>query len=113
MDVVRAVWKTGEGAVGDVFAAMDGTERAMDYATVQTYLRRLEAKGYLQSRRAGRAKLYRSRVQPRQVRGEAIKDLISRLFDNQPLPLVRHLLTEGHLSEGDLADLKKLLDEWE
>ncbi len=99
--------------MGDIYAAVASSNRTMDYTTAQTYIRRLEAKGYLQSRRVGRTKLYRPRVQAQQVRREAIRDLLNRLFDGQSLPLMKHLLADGDLSETDIAELKQMLDETE
>ncbi len=113
MEVVRAVWKTGEAAVGDIYAAVAHSNPTMDYTTVQTYIRRLEGKGYIQARRAGRNKLYRPRVQAKQVRREAIRDLLNRLFDGQSLPLMKHLLADGDLSATDIAELKQMLDDTE
>ena len=61
LEVARAVWGLGEATVGQVYDAL-AERKDIDYSTVQTYLRRLEAKGYLKTRRQGRNKLYCPRV---------------------------------------------------
>ena len=53
LEVAQIVWKLGKATVREVFEAMP-SERGLDFKTVQTYLRRLEAKGYVQARREGR-----------------------------------------------------------
>ena len=57
LEVAQVVWKLGEARVRhvvDALAAAD-PEKKLDFWTVQTYLRRLKAKGYLRTRREGRA----------------------------------------------------------
>ena len=78
-------------------------------ATVQTFLRRLEKKGYIQARRQGRTKYYRPRAQPRRVIRETIDDLLQLLFDGQALPLVRHLIHERRITDEELRELRETL----
>ena len=79
--------------------------RSIDYATVQTYLRRLEQKGYLRTRRIGRNKLYTPKVSRRRVVGQVIQDLLKQLFDGRPLELMQYLIREGGFTPADLAEL--------
>ena len=51
MEVVRVLWALRRASVREVHAAFPA-DRRIDFATVQTYLRRLEAKGY-KTRRPG------------------------------------------------------------
>lgn len=112
LDVVRTVWELGEATVGQVFDALT-QRKSIDYATVQTYLRRLEAKGYLKTRRDGRANVYRPRVGAGQVIRETIDDLVERLFNGQPLGLWQHLIQERGISAEESKQLRALLEEWE
>ena len=52
LEVAQIVWQLGEASVRQVLEALP-PERGLDFKTVQTYLRRLEAKGYLRTRREG------------------------------------------------------------
>lgn len=112
MDVARTIWKLGNATVGQVHEAMPGN-RKMDYTTVQTYIRRLEDKGYLKSRRDGRTKIYSARVRPGTVIGETINDLMEQLFDGEMIPLVKHLVDDRGISEQELGQLRKILDQVE
>ena len=112
MEVVRALWKINEGGVGQIFDAMPARGRP-DYSTVQTYIRRLEAKGVLRSRRVGRNKLYRSRIRPNTVIGDAVSDLVNQVFEGEPLPLMRHLLANHSMTNDEIQQLRDLLDEAE
>jgi predicted transcriptional regulator len=112
MVVARAVWELGEGAVGAVHEQV-AHRQAMDYATVQTYLRRLETKGFLKSRRVGRTKVYRPKVAGSRVLRDAVGDLLHRLFDGEVLAMVNHLVRDHGMRRQDIAKLRKLIDEAE
>ena len=112
MEVARVLWEIGPAPVRTVHASLSES-RAMEFATVQTYLRRLEAKGYATSRLDGRIRVYAARTKPRTVIRETVDDLVARLFGGKSMPLVRHLIEEGEITGGDLAELRELLDRLE
>jgi predicted transcriptional regulator len=112
MEVAHLVWSLQDATVRQVLEALPES-RDVDYKTVQTYLRRLEAKGYLASRRDGRTLVYTASVRPRQVIKETVRDFVNRLFGGEPLPLVEHLIREEGLSQDDLGRLRSLLKELE
>jgi predicted transcriptional regulator len=109
MEVAQIVWRLGHARVRDVVDAFP-PERAMDFSTVQTYLRRLKAKGYLQTTREGRADVYSPAVKPQSVIRDAIADFLNRTFGGEALPLVEHLIEERGLSEGEIDQLQARLD---
>jgi predicted transcriptional regulator len=112
LEVAQIVWQLGEAGVRQVLDALPA-ERALDFKTVQTYLRRLEAKGYLESRLEGRMRVYRPLVRSDEVVREVIDDLLQRLFGGQSLPLFQHLIQDRGLSDVELRQLRALLDQWE
>jgi predicted transcriptional regulator len=112
LEVARVVWELGEATVGQAFDAV-AQRKEIDYATVQTYLRRLEAKGYLTTRRQGRNKIYRPRVGAGQVIRETVDDLVERFFDGQPLGLWQHLIQERGITPDETRELRRLLEQWE
>ncbi len=112
LEMARIVWDLGEATVRQVFERLPA-ERELDFKTVQTYLRRLEAKGYLRTHREGRSKVYRPRVQPDQVVRETVSDFVDRLFDGELLPLVQHLVEDRGIEEDEIRQLRALLDRLE
>ena len=85
----------------------------MDFSTVQTYLRRLESKGYAGSKLDGRVRIYSARAKARTVIRETVDDLVQRLFGGETMPLVRHLIEERGINEQGLAELRTLIDRLE
>ena len=112
MEVAHLVWQLQEATVRQVLEALPA-QRQVDYKTVQTYLRRLEAKGYLVSRRDGRSLVYTASVRPRQVIRDTVSDFVNRLFGGKSLPLVEHLIREENLTTDDIGKLRDLLNELE
>ena len=110
LEVARALWELKQATVREVHDAMRATSE-MEFATVQTYLRRLEKKGYLKTKLIGRTRVYSSRVQPRTVIRETVDDIVSRLFAGDSMPLVEHLIEDRGLSDDDIARLRTLLDQ--
>jgi BlaI family transcriptional regulator, penicillinase repressor len=112
LEVARLVWQLGQASVRQVLDALPA-QRGLDFKTVQTYLRRLEAKGYLRSRREGRAKVYVARVRPEQVVREVIDDFVHRLFGGETIPLFQHLIEDRGLSDAEIGQLRAMLDRLE
>ncbi|HBO43301.1 MAG TPA: transcriptional regulator [Planctomycetaceae bacterium] len=112
MEVARVLWELGRATVRQVHEAFP-PERAVDFSTVQTYLRRLDAKGYVRAWLEGRTRVYAPLVKPTTVIRETVDDLVDRLFGGRALPLVRHLIERHDIDEGDLAELRELLDRLE
>lgn len=110
--VASALWEVGPASVRAVFDALAASQK-MDFTTVQTYLRRLETKGYANSRLEGRNRIYTSRTKPGTVIRDTVQDLIKRLFGGEPLPLVRHLIEEQGIDEAGLSELRQLIDRME
>jgi predicted transcriptional regulator len=109
MEVARVLWELGSASVRQVHEALPA-DREIDFTTVQTYLRRLETKGYAKARLDGRMRIYAPRVKPRTVIRETVDDLIDRLFGGETLPLMRHLIEDRGIRDEELAQLRKLLD---
>ena len=112
MDVARVLWDIGPATVRVVHEAV-AQKRSIDFATVQTYLRRLETKGYASSQLDGRVRVYAARTKPRTVIRETVNDLIERLFGGETMPLVRHLIEERGMGASDIAELRALVERLE
>jgi BlaI family transcriptional regulator, penicillinase repressor len=108
MEVVRVLWALQRASVREVHEAFPAN-RQIDFTTVQTYLRRLEAKGYVSGRISGRTRIYSPKVQPRRVIRQTIDDLVERLFGGETLPLMRHLIEDHGVSPRELAELRELI----
>ncbi len=112
MEVARVLWELKKATVREVFEAIP-VDRGLEFATVQTYLRRLESKGYVKADLDGRVRVYSPRIRPATVIRETVGDLVDRLFGGETLPLMRHLIEDGRVSADELAELRDLIDRME
>jgi predicted transcriptional regulator len=108
--IMAVLWQQRTATVADVVAALKKT-RPVSYSTVQTILRILETKGYLSHEKAARAFVYRPLVNERQARRRAIRHLATRLFNGSPSLLVLNVLEDDQIDPGELAHLKKLIED--
>ena len=112
LEIAQVVWKLGKATVREVLDALPA-DRKLDFKTVQTYLRRLEEKGYLNATQVGRAKVYRAKVRPTTVVREMVGDFMERVFEGDPVPFVQNIIQEQGATSEDIARLRELLDEME
>lgn len=108
--VMGALWRTPTATVSDVVERLKESS-AVSYSTVQTILRILETKGYVTHEKIARAFVYRPVVDERQARRRALRHLASRLFNDSPSLLVLNVLDDEELDAGELARLKKLIED--
>jgi BlaI family transcriptional regulator, penicillinase repressor len=108
--VMAVLWQLRTATVGDVVAAL-APERAVSYSTVQTILRILEDKAYVEHDKVARAFIYRPVVDERQARRRAPRHLATRLFNGSPSLLVMNVLNDEELAPDELRRLKKLIEE--
>lgn len=107
-EILRLVWKLGQATVRDVCEQLP-RKRRIGYATVQTLLRRLEAKGYVGHEARGKAHVFRPAVRPQEVITKTVRDFVDRLFGGDPVPLMLHLAEESELDEESVEQLRRLL----
>lgn len=112
MEVARILWEKAPASVRQIHEALPA-DRQMDFATVQTYLRRLESKGYAKSNLDGRIRIYSARTKALTVIRETVDDLVNRLFAGETMPLMRHLIEDRGIDGKGLSELRELLDRLE
>ena len=108
-EVMAVLWRLRRASVGDVVTAMNET-RSVNYSTVQTMLRILEAKGYVTHDKVARAFVYEPVVDERQARRRALRHLVRRMFDGSPSLLVLNVLEDEELDPAEREQLRKLIE---
>ena len=112
LEIARIVWELKDAGVRQVFDALPAG-RDIDFTTVQTYLRRLEEKGYVNARLDGRSRIYSPKVRAQTVIRETVGELVDLLFAGETMPLMKHLVEERTFSASDIDQLRQLLDRLE
>jgi predicted transcriptional regulator len=109
LKVMQALWRLGPCSAADVVRALHGRRGPQD-STVRTILRILERKGYVRHHRDGRTFVYETVIAEDQAQRGAVREILSRFFENSPERLVLNLLRHQDVSPQELARLRKLVD---
>ena len=108
-ELMSLLWALGEGTVADVMKELpDGRDLA--YTSVSTILRILEQKEILKVRKQGRGHVYIPVLTKSGYEASAVTEVVDRVFEGAPVLLVKQLLDSGKVSEADLAEMKKILE---
>lgn len=108
--LMEVLWQRGESTVGEVVEALQ-SRPVPAYSTVLTMLRILESKGYIKHKKSGRAFVYYPVVQRNDAQRNALKQLLSKFFNNSAELLVLNILEEENISRSELQRLKKKIDQ--
>ena len=107
---MEVLWKRAPLGSEEVVEALSKTH-AWAEPTIKTLLNRLLNKGAIKAVKEGRRYLY-SPVLKRDAWVERESDsVLARLFDGRVAPLVAHFSKYQKLSDQDIAELRKLIDE--
>jgi BlaI family penicillinase repressor len=106
--IMEVIWAKGSATVADVVEALKGEDA---YTTILTLMRILKDKGYLSSRKEGRAFVFVPRVDRDTVAKKAVNQLLSKFFAGSPSELVLSFLREEELTPEELDEIKrKIMD---
>ncbi len=108
--VMEALWDKSPLAATDVCDVVCG-ERGWTMPTVKTLLSRLVAKGAVATEPDGRRFLYRPLLAREDYVGGESRRLVDRLFGGRAAPLIAHLAESEALSNEDIAEIERLLQE--
>ena len=106
--IMEVIWAKGSATVAEVVEALDGKDA---YTTILTLMRILKVKGYLSTRKEGRAFVFAPKVDRNTVARKAVHQLLSKFFAGSPSELVLSFLREEELTPEELDAIKqKILD---
>ena len=109
-EVMELVWERDEATVAQLVEAI-GQRRPVTYTTVLSAVQKLEKKGWLEHRSEGRAYVYRAVRKKTDVGGSKLRELLKTAFSGDSRLLLSSLIDEARLSDEELAELRKLIDE--
>jgi BlaI family penicillinase repressor len=109
-EIMKVLWQGGPLAARDVFACLP-QDRGWAYKTVKTLLSRLVAKGALAYDQIGNSYLYRPAVDREQSTRQEVRSVIQRLVSEAFSPVLAQFIDEAELSEAEIRELKRRLDE--
>jgi predicted transcriptional regulator len=102
--IMEVIWAKGAATVAEVVDALEGKDA---YSTILTLMRILKAKGYLTTRKDGRAFVFTPKVDRSTAARKAVHQLLSKFFAGSPSELVLTFLRDEEITPEELDALKR------
>jgi predicted transcriptional regulator len=102
--IMEVIWAKGSATVADVVEALNGKDA---YTTILTLMTILKVKGYLSSRKEGRAFVFVPKVDRNTAARKAVHQLLSKFFAGSPSELVLSFLREEELTAQELDAIQQ------
>ncbi len=109
LEIMKVLWER-EGATARLITDELCRNQEVAHSTVQTLLRKLEAKGAVEHVSDGRTFVYRPLIHRSLVTESTTHDLLTRVFQGSVYSLVAHLLKHEEVTPGELKALRDLID---
>ncbi len=110
--VLETVWDLREANVHQVQEQL-AKKKKLAYTTVLTAMQKLEKAGWLDHRAEGKTYIYFPMASRDQAGAGSVRGLLKRVFAGDAMAMFQHLIRESNLSEDELNELKRLIEEKE
>jgi predicted transcriptional regulator len=107
--IMDIIWRLEKAVIREVLENLPAPKPP--YTTLASHIRQLEKKGYLDHHAFGTTFQYFPLLTQEAYRQNSTRRLINQHFDGSAKNFLSFLVKEEKLSEEDLAELKKLIDE--
>jgi predicted transcriptional regulator len=112
LEILAVLWNRGPSTVRDVHAAINKRKPAQ-YSTVLKFLQIMAEKGLVRRDEEQRAHVYQA-ARPREwTQRQLAGDLLQRGFNGSAKSLMMGALSARKASKEELAEMRRLLDEYE
>lgn len=107
--IMQILWERGQATAREITDELAKTE-TLAHSTIQTLLRKLEAKGAVTHSTDDRIFVFRPLYREDEVTATATSDLLSRVFQGSVYGLVSHLLKHERVSSEEMSRIRELID---
>src|SRR4051794_15874362 len=112
LEILTVLWSRGPSTVRDVHEVIAG-RKPTQYTTVLKLMQIMADKGLVRRDEKQRAHIYQA-AQPREwTQSQLAGDLLQRAFNGSARSLLLGALSARKASKAELAELRRLLDEYE
>ena len=113
LEILTVLWSRGPSTVREVYDVLRRRRRLVQYSTVLKFMQIMDGKGLVRRDDSERAHVYEV-AQPREkMQQQLAGDLLERAFGWSMKSLLVGALSTRKASKEELAELRKLLDDYE
>lgn len=110
LEILNILWTLGPSTVRDVHTA---SAKDTGYTTILKQMQVMAEKGLLSRSERYRSHVYEARIAKEQTQRQLTRSLMQRAFDGSAKNLVLGALSSQKVSAKDLAEIRRMLDEYE
>ena len=110
LEIMRVIWQNTSPISTNQIIALLGSGKTRKPQTVLTLLARLIEKGYLQSEKIGKERVYSPIISYEVYLSTETESFLDRIHGNSVLSLINTLYDGKELSEEEIADLRAWLE---
>jgi BlaI family penicillinase repressor len=107
-ELMEILWKRGSGTADQIREALE-PRHALKDSTIRTVLRRLQEKGYVNHKVAGKAFVYSGVEKPRNVAVRAVRQILDKFCDGSLEQLLVGLVENEVVDRAELQQLARKL----
>lgn len=112
LEILTVLWSIGPSTVRDVYDVIR-RRRAAQYSTVLKFMQIMAEKGLVRRDETQRAHIYEPTRSREWTQRQLAGDLMERAFSGSAKALLVGALSAKKATEAELAELRRLLDEYE
>ncbi len=112
LEILSVLWRLGSSTVREVHDVLS-KERAIQYTTTLKLMQIMAEKGLLERDESARSNVYSARQPRERTQSQLAGHLLERAFGGSASNLLMGALSAKNASREELAELRKLLDEYE
>ena len=111
LEILTVLWSRGPSTVREVFETV-AKRRPAQYSTILKFMQIMTEKGLVRRDEKQRAHVYAAARTREWTQRQLAGDLMERAFDGSAKALLVGALSSRKTSKAELAELRKLLDEY-
>jgi predicted transcriptional regulator len=111
LEVLQVLWTRGPSTVRDVHEALAAKD--VRYTTVLKTMQVMHEKGLLDRDDAERSHVYAAKLKQAATQRRLVREFMDRVFDGATEQLVLHALSARHVTPGEIAEIRRMLDEYD
>jgi predicted transcriptional regulator len=108
-EIMEIIWERSEATVAEIREALSA-KRDVARNTVQTLMVRLEDRGWLTHREAGRTFVYSARRPRKESLGAKVSQMVDRLFAGSPEEMVTALIEYRGLTPDEAERIREMIN---
>lgn len=112
LEILTVLWSIGPGTVRDVYDVIS-RRRSAQYSTILKFMQIMAEKGLVHRDETRRAHVYAAVKSREWTQRQLAGDLLERAFSGSAKALLIGALSARKASRAELAEIRKLLDDYE